>query len=126
MWRGPRHPERRSGRGGTGAARGLPPRDRAHRRLFQGPGNREDRGRIRQHRCRDERGPRGTRARVVSAGAMSVVVTKSRSEIERMERANGIVLSVLRELRDLAKPGMTTMELERHADRRIREEGARS
>jgi len=55
-----------------------------------------------------------------------VISTKSPDELELMHKANSIVLSVLEELRDLAKPGMTTADLDDHAHERIRQEGVRS
>jgi methionyl aminopeptidase len=54
-----------------------------------------------------------------------MIVTRSRSELELMERANGIVLRVLDELRPLVKPGATTLDLDRYCERRILELGAR-
>src|SRR5512146_1291321 len=52
------------------------------------------------------------------------IVCKSVSELEKMRRSGRIVRQVLDELRDLVRPGITTMDLERAADRRIRELGA--
>lgn len=53
------------------------------------------------------------------------IVAKSESELAHMDRANTIVLTVLGELRSLAKPGVTTLELDRHAEQRILEMDAR-
>ncbi|MEB3200404.1 MAG: type I methionyl aminopeptidase [Synechococcaceae cyanobacterium] len=52
------------------------------------------------------------------------VEIKSAREIETMRRASRIVATVLREIQDLAAPGMTTADIDRHAERRIRELGA--
>ena len=53
------------------------------------------------------------------------IVCKSVSELEKMRRSGRIVRQVLDELRDMVQPGITTMDLERAADRRIRELGAK-
>ena len=52
------------------------------------------------------------------------VEIKSAREIDTMRRASRIVATVLRELLELAAPGMTTGDLDRHAEKRIREMGA--
>ena len=52
------------------------------------------------------------------------VEIKSAREIGIMRRSSRIVATVLRELLELAAPGMTTADLDRHAERRIRELGA--
>jgi methionyl aminopeptidase len=52
------------------------------------------------------------------------VEIKSAREIEIMRRASRIVATVLREMQDLAAPGLTTGDLDAHAERRIREMGA--
>ncbi|QEY33424.1 type I methionyl aminopeptidase [Synechococcus sp. RSCCF101] len=52
------------------------------------------------------------------------VEVKSAREIEIMSRASRIVATVLREVIEMAAPGMTTADLDRHAERRIREMGA--
>jgi methionyl aminopeptidase len=74
-----------------------------------------------------------------AAGAGSPVVTetgpriqksrrgveiKSAREIATMRRASRIVATVLREIEQLVAPGMTTGDLDAHAERRIRELGA--
>jgi methionyl aminopeptidase len=53
------------------------------------------------------------------------IVCKSHSEIEKMRRSGHIVRQVLDELRVMVAPGVTTMELEQHADTRIKELGAK-
>ena len=52
------------------------------------------------------------------------VEIKSAREIAIMRQASRIVATVLREIIDLAAPGMTTADLDAHAERRIREMGA--
>lgn len=54
------------------------------------------------------------------------VVLKSASEIEKMRRAGRVVREVLELARSLAKPGATTMDLEKAAEARIRELGAKA
>lgn len=51
---------------------------------------------------------------------------KSRSEIEKLRRAGRLVRELLYEIRDLARPGVTTMDLERFTEKRLAELGARS
>jgi methionyl aminopeptidase len=55
---------------------------------------------------------------------MSGLVLKSPAEIEIMDRANRIVRDVLRELRGRVRPGLTTMEIDVWAEKKIREAGA--
>ncbi len=52
------------------------------------------------------------------------VEVKSAREIAIMRQASRIVATVLREIIDLAAPGMTTADLDRHAEERIRQMGA--
>ncbi|MEW6731581.1 MAG: type I methionyl aminopeptidase [Acidobacteriota bacterium] len=53
-----------------------------------------------------------------------MIITKSRAEIERMYRAGQLVGQLLQELCALVKPGVTTLELDNYAERRIRSVGA--
>jgi methionyl aminopeptidase len=53
------------------------------------------------------------------------IVCKSPAEIEKMRRAGHIVRQVLDEMRSLVKSGITTMDLERAAERLIRDLGAK-
>ena len=53
------------------------------------------------------------------------IVCKSQSEIEKMRRSGHVVRQVLDELKAMVAPGVTTMDLEKHADRRIKELGAK-
>jgi methionyl aminopeptidase len=52
------------------------------------------------------------------------VEVKSAREIATMRTASRIVATVLREIAELVTPGMTTGDLDRHAEKRIRELGA--
>jgi len=54
------------------------------------------------------------------------IILKSQAELEKMYRAGQVVWEVLSELRGMVKPGVSTMDLEKVAVRRIRESGARS
>ena len=49
---------------------------------------------------------------------------KSAPEIEKMRRSSRIVATVLKEIAEITKPGMTTADLDEYAERRIREMGA--
>ncbi len=49
---------------------------------------------------------------------------KSKKEIEIMRQSGKIVATVLKEISDLVKPGMTTADLDEYAEKRIREMGA--
>jgi methionyl aminopeptidase len=53
------------------------------------------------------------------------IVCKSPAEIDKMRRAGHIVRQVLDEMRGMVKPGITTMDLERAAEKSIREFGAK-
>jgi methionyl aminopeptidase len=53
------------------------------------------------------------------------IVCKSQSEIEKMRHSGHVVRQVLDELRAMVAPGVTTMDLERTAERRIKELGAK-
>jgi len=64
-----------------------------------------------------ESGPR------IQKGRRGVEV-KSAREIAVMRRASRIVATVLREMIEMAAPGLTTGDLDRHAEQRIRELGA--
>ena len=49
---------------------------------------------------------------------------KSAPEIEKMRRSAKIVATVLKEIQEITKPGMTTADLDEYAEQRIREMGA--
>jgi methionyl aminopeptidase len=53
------------------------------------------------------------------------ILCKSSVEIEKMRRSGHIVRQVLDMLRDMVAPGISTMDLERAADKKIRELGAK-
>lgn len=52
------------------------------------------------------------------------VEIKSPPEIEKMRASSRIVATVLQEIQELVKPGMTTAQLDEYAEQRIRELGA--
>ncbi len=54
-----------------------------------------------------------------------MIICKSPSELETMHRAGLIVWDVLTSLREIVRPGTTTMDLEKLAERRTAERGAR-
>jgi methionyl aminopeptidase len=54
------------------------------------------------------------------------IVCKSPGELEKMRRSGQIVRQVLDDLTDLVAPGVSTMALEKAAEKRIREAGAKS
>jgi methionyl aminopeptidase len=54
------------------------------------------------------------------------IVCKSTAEIERMRQSGRIVRQVLNEVRSLVAPGVTTMDLERAAEKKITELGAKA
>jgi methionyl aminopeptidase len=53
-----------------------------------------------------------------------VIICKSPAELDRMKRASALVAEVLADLRARVKPGVTTAELDRHAEARVRAGGA--
>src|SRR5208283_1783163 len=53
------------------------------------------------------------------------IVCKSRSEIDKMRRSGRIVRQVLEAAKELVAPGVSTMDLERVAERKIRDLGAK-
>jgi methionyl aminopeptidase len=53
------------------------------------------------------------------------IVCKSAAEIEKMRRSGHVVRQVLNAVRALVKPGVSTMDLERLAERLIEESGAK-
>jgi methionyl aminopeptidase len=54
-----------------------------------------------------------------------MIVCKSNSEIEKMRRSGHIVREVLDYLRPMVAPGVSTMDLERAAEKKIKELGAK-
>jgi methionyl aminopeptidase len=61
----------------------------------------------------------------LKAGFVAVVL-KSAKEIEKMRRAGQVVREVLELVRDLVKPGATTMDLEKAAEARVKKLGAKA
>ena len=55
-----------------------------------------------------------------------MIICKSPAELAKMHRAGLIVWDVLTALRDMVEPGTTTLDLERFAERRTAEHGARA
>ena len=53
------------------------------------------------------------------------IVCKSAAEIEKMRRSGRVVREVLNHLREMVNPGISTMELERAAEKKIKEAGAK-
>jgi methionyl aminopeptidase len=53
-----------------------------------------------------------------------MIIGKSQREIEKMRASGQLVGRVLRELRQMAQPGMTTLEVDAAADKMIRDAGA--
>lgn len=54
-----------------------------------------------------------------------MIIRKSPAELEKMRRAGLIVHQVLERLKQMVRPGITTMDLEAEAERMIREAGAK-
>jgi methionyl aminopeptidase len=54
------------------------------------------------------------------------IVCKSAAEIEKMRRSGRIVRQVLDKLREIVAPGVSTMDLERAADKMLRDAGAKA
>src|ERR1700694_3158847 len=53
------------------------------------------------------------------------IVCKSAAEIEKMRRSGGVVREVLNHVRSLVAPGATTMDLERAAEQKMKDLGAK-
>jgi methionyl aminopeptidase len=53
-----------------------------------------------------------------------VIVCRSQAEIARLRRVNQLVGRILAELRAMVAPGVTTADIDAHAERRVREAGA--
>src|SRR6185312_430751 len=53
-----------------------------------------------------------------------MIIAKSKKEIEKMRASGQLVGQVLQELRALAEPGITTLEVDQAAERMIRDGGA--
>src|SRR5437763_16626685 len=53
-----------------------------------------------------------------------MIIGKSKKEIEKMRAAGRLVAQVREELRLMARPGVTTLEVDRAAEKMIRDAGA--
>ncbi len=53
-----------------------------------------------------------------------MIIGKSKKELEKMRAAGQLVGQVLQELRSMAQPGLTTIEIDRAAEKMIRDAGA--
>src|SRR5579884_1420196 len=53
------------------------------------------------------------------------IICKSRNEIEKMRASGRIVRQVLETVREKVAPGVSTMELERTAEKKVKELGAK-
>lgn len=53
-----------------------------------------------------------------------MIIGKSKKELEKMRAAGQLVGQVLQELRTMAEPGLTTIEIDRAAEKMIRDAGA--
>jgi methionyl aminopeptidase len=53
-----------------------------------------------------------------------VIICRSQAEIEKLRRVNRLVGEILAELKAMAKPGVTTLDLDRVAEERVRAAGA--
>jgi methionyl aminopeptidase len=53
-----------------------------------------------------------------------MIVCRSQAEIEKLRRVNQLVARILAELREMAVPGVTTLEIDARAEQRLREAGA--
>ncbi len=54
-----------------------------------------------------------------------MIICKSATELEKMHRSGLLVWRILQELKSMVRPGLSTDELERTAEKRIQEAGAR-
>jgi methionyl aminopeptidase len=55
-----------------------------------------------------------------------MIICKSPAELQKMRRSGLLVYGILEELKHMIRPGISTAELERLAEKRIREAGARA
>lgn len=53
-----------------------------------------------------------------------MIIIKSKEEIELLRKSNQIVVHILKALRKIIKPGITTLELDSYAEDQIRKKGA--
>ena len=57
-------------------------------------------------------------------GYREMIIGKSKRELEKMRASGRLVGLVLQHLRTLVKPGITTIEIDREAEKMIRDAGA--
>jgi methionyl aminopeptidase len=55
-----------------------------------------------------------------------MIICKSTAEIEKLRRSGKLVRQLLGEIRELVRPGITTLDLEKYLAKRLKELGARS
>jgi methionyl aminopeptidase len=55
-----------------------------------------------------------------------MIICKSPAEIEKLRRSGRLVRQLLEELHERVRPGVSTLELERYTERRLREVGAQA
>src|SRR5438046_10622701 len=55
----------------------------------------------------------------------SMIICKSQAEIEKLRRAGRLAREILQETQQLARPGVSTLELERFVEKRVVQLGAR-
>jgi len=54
-----------------------------------------------------------------------MIICKSPTEIEKLRRSGRMAWGILEEMRDRVRPGVTTLDLERHVERQLTQLGAR-
>ena len=54
------------------------------------------------------------------------IILKTKKDLKSMKAANNVVVRVLKEMKKIARPGMTTMDLEKKARKILKEENAKS
>src|SRR5438034_10072335 len=54
-----------------------------------------------------------------------MIICKSPTEIEKLRRSGRMARGILEEMRDRVRPGVTTLDLERHVERQLTQLGAR-
>jgi len=52
-----------------------------------------------------------------------MIILKSKEEIEYLRQSNQIVARILNDLREMVRPGITTLELDAYAEKKIRQNG---
>ena len=53
-----------------------------------------------------------------------MIICRSQAEVDKLRRVNQLVAEILGELRAMVAPGVTTQQIDDHAERRVREAGA--